>query len=287
MKKVYVTGSRGMLGGALVPIFSEHYEVRGTDLPDTDIRSADDIREDILNFAPDIVIHLASLTDVDGCELDPKQADISNRIGTENVAKACLECDAVMGYVSTGMIYNGLKPHPYIEYDSPAPISVYGRTKFEGELAIRSLLKRYYIFNTCWIFGGGVSDKKFVARIIDMARNNRSIRIVDDKFGSPTYTVDLASRIMRLISDQVPFGRYHCVNSGYANRYEEAREIIKAAGITGCKVLPVPSSEFPLPAARPRMEGMSNYAMSLLGMERMRDWRTALNEYVTTELLSG
>ena len=129
-------------------------------------------------------------------------------------------------------------------------------------------------------------DKKFVARIIDMARNNPSIRIVDDKFGSPTYTVDLASRILRLISDKAPFGRYHCVNSGCVSRYEVAGEIIKAAGIEDCEVLPVPSTEFPLPAPRPTMEGMSNYAMSLLGMERMRDWRTALHEYITSELSS-
>ncbi len=284
MKKVYVTGGNGMLGRALVPVLLPTYEVRATDLPGVDIRDADAVMTDILRFQPDIVLHLASMTDVDECELHPKEASLSNRIGTRNVALACRESGAVMGYVSTGMIYNGRKRHPYIEYDKPAPLSVYGRTKYEGELEIRSILQRYYLFNSCWIFGGGGEDKKFVAKILDLARNNKELRIVDDKFGSPTYTVDLARCINALIG-QPETGRYHCVNHGYVNRYGLAMEILRIAGIDGCRIIPVSSDRFNLPAPRPRMEAMAGYNLRLMGLNIMRDWRDALEEYITTTLI--
>ena len=123
MKKIYVTGASGMLGSALVPLFSTSYKVRGTDLPEFDITDSAAISQDIASFSPDIVIHLASMTDVDGCETDPEAARRVNRDGTENVAIASAACGATMVYISTGMIYNGRKPGPYIEYDMPDPVN--------------------------------------------------------------------------------------------------------------------------------------------------------------------
>jgi len=284
MKKVYVTGGSGGLGKAVVPVLSSSYEVRATDLPDVDVRDAAAVMADITRYEPDIVLHLASMTDVDKCELFPEEASLSNRTGTRNVALACREIGAVMAYVSTGMIYNGCKRHPYIEYDRPDPISVYGRTKYEGELEIRSICERFYIFNTCWLFGGGKEDRKFVAKIIDLAEKGGEIRIVDDKFGSPTYTADLARCIATLIG-QPETGRYHCVNAGQASRYELAKEIVRIAGIDGCRIIPVSSDNFDLPAPRPRMEAMADYNLRLLGLNIMRDWREALGEYITTTLI--
>ena len=275
MKKAYVTGSDGMLGRALVPVFQETYDVRGTDLPGHDITDAGSIREDIVSFSPDVVIHLASMTDVDGCETDPSAASRINRGGTENVAAACRDCGAAMLYVSTGMIYNGRKSGPYIEYDTPDPINVYGRTKYEGELAVRKYLNKYWIVNTCWVFGGGSGDKKFVAKIIELGRERDSLEIVDDTFGSPTYTVDLARTIYGILAEDLPSGRYHAAGRGIANRLDMAREIFSAAGITGCELVPVSSNKFAAPAPRPRMEALGNYALDLLGYHMMRDWREA------------
>lgn len=282
MKRAYVTGAGGMLGKALVPVFSDRYRIRATDIDDCDIRE-DAIIDDIRSFEPDIVFHLASMTDVDRCELEPDEAFRSNTLGTRNVALACSGCDAVMVYISTGMIYNGLKRYPYIEYDKPDPVCVYGKTKYEGELEIRKLLKKYYIINTCWAFGGGPEDKKFVHRMMELAAANSELRVVDDKFGSPTYTADLSRALYRIV-ESAEYGRYHCVNKGCVSRFEIASEIVRISGIKGCTVVPVSSEEFPLPAPRPRMEAMKNYNLMLMGLDLMRDWREALEEYITTTL---
>ena len=288
MKKIYVTGADGMLGSALVPLFSTAYDVRGTDLPEFDITDSEAIKKDITSYSPDIVIHLASMTDVDRCESDPVTARRINSDGTENVAIACADCDATMIYISTGMIYNGHKPGPYIEYDTPDPVNKYGLTKYEGELAVRKHLKSFYIFNTCWIFGGGPEDKKFVAKIIELGRERDRLEVVDDTFGSPTYTVDLSSALFDFLGNDelgARYGRYHCAGRGCVNRLELAREIFAITGIDKCELIPVSSGKFELPAPRPRMEALSNYALDLLGLHLMRDWREALRDYITSTFI--
>ncbi len=281
MSRVYVTGAEGMLGKALVPLFRKHYEVRGSDLPLCDIRDPEQIMRDITDFSPEYVIHLASMTDVDGCELHPEEARRTNVDGTRNVALAARECGAVMVYISTGMIYRGDKKSPYVETDPPNPVNIYGKTKFQGEHAMREILSNFFIFNTCWVFGGGRDDKKFVPKIIELARNNRELKVVDDKFGSPTYTVDLAGAILDFMESEM-FGRYHCVNKGCVNRYQLASKILEVAGIDTCRLIPVSSDEFPLPAPRPRMEAMVNHKFELIGLDPMRNWDEAIGEYVKT-----
>jgi dTDP-4-dehydrorhamnose reductase len=288
MKKIYITGACGMLGSALVPVFRDRYDIRATDLPESDITDAGGIRRDITSYSPDIVIHLASMTDVDGCETDPVAARRINRDGTENVAAAAAECGAKMVYISTGMIYNGRKPGPYIEYDMPDPVNSYGLTKYEGELAVQRHVKDHYIFNTCWVFGGGPEDKKFVAKIIELGRKNRKLEVVDDTFGSPTYTVDLSRALFDFLGNdglEAKPGRYHCAGRGCVSRFELAREIFSIAGITDCELVPVSSDRFDLPAPRPRMEALSNYALDLLALHLMRDWREALRDYITSTFI--
>lgn len=281
--KILVTGARGMVGNALVPILLERWEVLATDLPELDVTDASAVRGAVGSFRPDVVVHLASLTDVDACELDPARAHLVNAGGTANVAAACRDIGSTMLYLSTGMIYNGRKNAPYIEYDAPDPVNAYGRSKYEGEIALRETLETHYIFNTCWIFGGGREDKKFVARIVERARSCETLRVVDDTFGSPTYTVDLAHAIDRFLREarsDAAYGRYHCVDRGCVNRFELATEILDAAGIDGCRLEPASSDEFGLPAPRPRMEAMSDYALDLIGFNPMRDWRDALRDYI-------
>jgi len=273
-----------MLGGYLVPILEEDYSVKATDLPEADICDSESIIGSILDFDPDFVIHLASMTDVDGCQKEPDQAFRINTLGTRNVALACSRAGAVMVYISTGMIYGGDKMEPYTEYDPPAPVNIYGLSKYHGELNITQLLDRFYIFYTCWLFGGAGADKKFVPKILSLAREEESLEVVDDKFGSPTYTRDLASRIAETIKTGL-YGRYHCANTGMASRHELAREIIRTAGIDRCQLKAVSSKRFPLPAPRPRMEALRNYNFELMGKPPMRSWREALAEYLRSELL--
>jgi len=284
LAKIFVTGADGMLGRSLTPVLEEENEIFTSDLPETDIRDTDLIIRKIVGFNPDFVIHLASMTDVDVCEQNPDEAFRVNSLGTRNVALASRKSNAVMVYVSTGSVYNGKKETPYTEYDNPDPISVYGLSKYHGELYLRDILNRFYIFYTCWLFGGGREDKKFVPKILDLARQKKHLDIVSDKFGAPTYTNDLA----RVIADFIKtgyYGKYHSANYGCVNRYEVAKEILDIAGITDCKLTPVSSDRFPLPAPRPRMEALRNDNFELMNRKPMRNWKEALNEYIKSTLI--
>lgn len=281
MDRIYITGIKGMLGKAAVSVFGERYEIFPRDGGETDVRDTDAIIGEITRATPRFVLHLAAMTDVDACEENEDDAYRVNALGTRNVALACQRCDAVMLYTSTGMVYDGRKETPYTEYDPVSPANAYARSKYQGELMMKDLLCRFYTIYSCWLFGGGIDDKKFVGKIIERARNSRELRVVNDKFGSPTYTLDLARGIFGLIESGL-YGKYHCVNTGCVDRLEMSREILRAAGITECRLVGVSSDEFPLPAPRPRMEAMRNYNFELLGLQRMRGWKEALNEYVTT-----
>jgi dTDP-4-dehydrorhamnose reductase len=270
-----------MLGRAVVEAFRGRFEIHPERLDEPDIRDAALIAAAIEQARPAYVLHLAAMTDVDACERDPASAHAVNVAGTRNVARAARNCGAVMIYLGTGMVYDGRKDSPYIETDPVSPANEYGRSKYAGELAVRELVERHYIFYSCWLFGGGQEDKKFVGKIIECARHNAELPVVDDKFGSPTYTRDLA-RAMRDFIESGRYGKYHCANVGCVSRFEMASEILRAAGIANCRLVPVSSKAFPLPAPRPRMEALRNWRFEQLGMTPMRGWREAIGEYVRT-----
>ena len=286
MAKVLVTGANGMLGSDLCEIFKEKgHQVIGTDLENLDVCDYEAVHETVIQIEPDFVIHLAGMTDVDDCEKEPEKAFHINTIGTQHVALACQKTRALLVYLSTLSVFDGTKCESYTEFDTPNPQSWYGRSKYRGELVVEKLLNQYYIVRAGWMFGGGLEDKKFVAKIMDLASKNSSINVVDDKFGSPTYTRDISSGIERLIKTGF-YGTYHMVNTGGGcSRFEFAQAILKYAGITTCAVHPVSSASFPLPAPRPRMEAASNYSLELHGWNWMPAWRNALEGYIKTVLL--
>ncbi len=284
--RVLVTGAKGMLGIDLCrELGTQGHQIYATDLDEMDVREAGLVMQTMAHFRPETVIHLAAWTDVDGCERDPDNAFRANTIGTQNIALACQKHGAELVYISTLCVFNGEKPEAYTEFDTPDPHSWYSHSKYQGELAVERLLNRYYIVRAGWMFGGGKEDKKFVAKIIELARQRSQLKIVDDKFGSPTYTVDMARGIMRLIETGM-YGTYHMVNPGApASRDEVAQKILEYAGVDTCELVPVSSAEFPLPAARPRMEAGRNYLLELHGWNWMRPWQIALREYITTTVL--
>lgn len=286
--KVLVTGGKGMLGTDLCRIFQDRgYDIVSTDIPEMDIRDFDLVKRIVDEVEPDIVIHLAALTNVDGCEQDPEASYQTNTIGTQNVAIACQAHDATMVYVSTVSVFDGVKAEPYTEYDTPNPQSYYSRSKYQGELIVEKLLSKYYIVRAGWMFGGGREDKKFVAKIIELAAERDSLSIVHDKYGSPTYTHDIADGIEKLLQTGF-YGTYHLVNTGgYCNRYEFGKAILDYAGIDTCELKPVNSAQFPLPAPRPRMEAALNYALELRGLNWQRPWQEALKEYIEVVLGYG
>jgi len=286
--KILVTGAAGMLGSALCPeLMQRKHEVLATDLAPVDegieyldVRSYKQVEEFVDRIKPDMVMHLAAETDVDKCELEPDHAFLTNTIGTQHVTLLCQKRSIMMVYISTIGVFYGDKPEPYTEFDSPNPINVYGQSKLEGEKIIQSLLDRYYIVRAGWMVGGGPKrDKKFVAKIIKKINEGTELKAVNDKVGSPTYTVDFSKCLADLIETGY-HGLYHCTNKGFGSRFDVAEKIVDFLGRSDVTVEPVSSAYFPLPAARARSEMSRNYKLELLGMDTTRNWEDALKEYI-------
>lgn len=288
--RLLITGARGMMGQDLAALAaSAGHEVWATDVErlvhdpadHLDVGDFEGLGRALDRFQPDAVLHLAAMTDVDGCERHPDQAYRVNTVGTQNVAVHCQRQDLTLLYISTGSVFDGTKSTPYHEFDDPRPRSVYSRSKWQGEVIVRDLVPRHYVVRAGWMFGGGPEDKKFVAKMIELARERDVLRAVDDKVGSPCYTRDISARCLELLATG-RYGTYHAANEGACSRYEMAAAIVEAAGIRTCRVEPCSSAEFPLPAPRPRNEAMTGLHARLVGLDSMRDWREALVEYVRT-----
>lgn len=281
--KALVTGADGMLGVDLCARLKEQrHTVLATDRHEMDVRQIHIVRRAFRSGVPDIVFHLAALTDVDDCEREPDKAYRTNIIGTQNIALACQQANIPMVYVSTIGVFDGDKNEAYTEFDEPNPQNVYGHSKYEGEKIVQHLLRRYYIVRAGWMFGGGRKDKKFVAKIMELATTQSELKVVNDKFGSPTYTVDFSRAVVRLAQTGY-FGLYHLVNTGPpCSRFEFARHILEYAGFAN-KLTAVASGFFPQLAPRPRMEAARNLHAELMGLDLMRPWKSALREYIEGE----
>ena len=242
--KLLVTGAGGMLGLDLCRQLAQAgHTVLAATRAVLDVRDRAQVKQVFADFQPERVYHLAGLTDVDRCEREPEAALHTNALGTQHVALACQAAGAPLVYVSTIAVFDGQKAEAYTEFDAPNPQNWYARSKHHGEAAVRELADKHYIVRAGWMFGGGSEDKKFVARILHLAQTQHSLRVVDDKFGSPTYTRDLAQALSKL-SETGLYGLYHMVNVGApASRLEIAQHILREAGITDCELIPVSSAE--------------------------------------------
>ncbi|MCX6029421.1 MAG: dTDP-4-dehydrorhamnose reductase [Chloroflexi bacterium] len=272
--RVVITGHNGQLGRQLVAAFAEH-ELLKLDLPCDDITQPD-IVDCIADFHPDLVVHGAAYTDVDGCERDPEMAFRVNAVGTQNVALGAQKSGAALLYISTNEVFDGTQRDAYREWDRPSPMSVYARSKAAGEQIVCNLTGgRFYIARIAWLFGpGGVN---FVTKILDAATKNGALRVAADEFGNPTYAPDLAQAIAALAATG-HYGIYHLTNAGFCSRYEFAAEIVRLAGLTA-PVTPILSAEWLRPSRPPLHAILANTAGASLGIT-MRPWREALAAYV-------
>jgi len=303
-KRVLITGSSGMLGLDLCQELSPYYTVYGIDLVQRteyreqstedgeqsfsrgDVTDGAGILKIILKIKPDVVIHTAAWTDVDGCELDKTRAYKVNSQGTKNIVSACNKNKAILIYISTDFVFDGKKKLPYKETDSPKALSVYGDSKLRGEEAVMEGLKRYFIIRTSWLYGK--FGRNFVDTIMTKAKSKKELKVVDDQAGSPTYTKDLAKAIHALLGmirgqrtedrGQI-YGIYHVSNSGSVSWYKYAKEILKIAR-SGARVLPISSEELSRPARRPAMSILDNSKFVKFTGYRMRSWKDALKEYM-------
>lgn len=265
---VLVTGAKGMLGQDLCPILEDAgYEVIETDRDELDITNKEAVDKFVTELKPGLIIHCAAYTNVDKAEEDLETARLLNKIGAENVAIAAAKNDSTMVYISTDYVFNGTKTSPYEPEDLPDPINNYGLTKYEGEEAVRSNCTKYYIARTSWLYGH--HGKNFVETMLSL-KDKEELKVVDDQVGCPTWTVELATGILKLLKK--PFGTYHVCGSGFTSWYGFAKEIFEQSGIT-VNLKPCTTDEFPRPAKRPHYSIMDNEGIC-------RDWRLALRDYL-------
>lgn len=274
--KIMIIGSEGMLGHDLVDVLSAEHEISTTTIDTLDITDIDKTIKTVKNNNPDVLIHAAAFTDVDGSESNPDLAYKVNAIGTRNVAVACKEADCAMVYICTDYVFDGTNTKPYREYDQTKPLGVYGKTKHVGEVYVRDILDKFYVVRTAWLYG--YHGPNFVSTMLNLAENNPTINVVNDQFGSPTYTVDLANAIARIIK-RPAYGIYHITNSEQCSWYDFAREIFTQAGID-VEVKPVTTEEFPRPAPRPKYSVLEHYSWKMEGYPEIRSYKEALSDYL-------
>jgi dTDP-4-dehydrorhamnose reductase len=273
--RVFITGCKGQLGRTLEDTLDEE-TLAGCDLPELDITDRRAIDAAIGAFRPDVVIHAAAWTDVDGCARDPEKAYLVNGIGTQNVALACATHGADMLYVSTNEVFDGTAEQPYREWDTPHPINPYARSKVAGEWFVRHLLTRFYIARTAWLYAPG--GRNFPHRMIELADEHGALRVVTDEIGNPTYAPDLAAAIAALIRTGA-YGVYHLVNSGFCSRYDFAREILRLSGREEVPLEPILLAEFRRDSTPPRFAPLANTAAAAHGVT-LRPWQEALAEFL-------
>ncbi|MCC7550566.1 MAG: dTDP-4-dehydrorhamnose reductase [Methanobacterium sp.] len=274
--KVLIIGSEGMLGHDLVDILSEENEISTTTIDTLDITDIEKTIETVKNINPDVVVHAAAFTDVDGSESKADLAYQVNVLGSRNVAVACRETDSALVYICTDYVFDGTKGTPYQEYDQTNPLSVYGKTKHLGEVYVRDLLSKFYIVRTSWLYG--YHGPNFITTMLKLAETHDTISVVSDQIGSPTYTVDLAKAIAKLIKKPA-YGIYHVTNSDHCSWYEYAQLIFEIAG-KDIDLKPVTTEEFGSPAPRPKYSVLDNYNWKMEGFPKIRSYKDALKEYM-------
>lgn len=275
--KVLVTGVKGQLGYDVVGELEKRgLEAMGVDIEEMDITDAGSVDRVLRQSAPDAVIHCAAYTAVDAAEDNEALCRRVNADGTRNIAAVCRELDIKMIYISTDYVFSGQGDRPWEPEDERDPQSVYGQTKYEGELAVQELLEKYFIVRIAWVFG--VNGKNFVRTMLKLSENHDTITVVNDQFGSPTYTYDLARLLVDMVQTE-KYGIYHATNEGICSWYDFACAIFREAGIS-MNVKPVSSAEYGAKASRPANSRMSKEKLTENGFERLPTWQDALKRYL-------
>ncbi|MBN1991426.1 MAG: dTDP-4-dehydrorhamnose reductase [Anaerolineae bacterium] len=274
--RIVITGANGQLGQALQKVLTAQGEtVIPTDVPEFDLTKHETVPK-LANLAPNLIIHCAAMTNVDGCARDPELAFSVNAFGTQNVAHACLRCNADMVGVSTNEVFDGSAARPYREDDVPNPINPYGSSKRAGEqMAARYLKNKLYIVRTAWLYGSGGNN--FPGKMITLADTHGELRVVTDEVSNPTYAPDLAAAIAQLIQTRV-YGIYHFTNADYCSRYDFAKEILQLSGRENIPIHAITLADFKRASTVPPFAPLANIRGAELGIE-LRSWQEALQAY--------
>ena len=276
--RLYITGSKGQLGRALMRRLS-HHELLGVDLPEVDLTDLAATRSSVASFQPEVVIHAAAMTDVDGAARNPDLAYRVNALGTRNVAVASEAGGATLLAISTNEVFDGTKTEPYLEFDPTNPINPYAKSKLAAEQLVRDLSRRFYIVRTAWLYGLGGNN--FVKKIITRADTAGQLRVVTDEVSSPTYTEDLITAIEQLLPTGA-YGIYHFTNAGACSRYEFAQKILELSGRAHIPIEPIVLADYARPSTPPPFAPLRNFCGAQLGI-MLRPWQDALADYLQHE----
>jgi len=281
--KVAVTGANGQLGTDLCRTLN-NFDVIPLTHADIEIADMASVREAVFKHKPVVIINTAAYVRVDDCEDEKEKAFQVNALGARNVAVVAQELGARLVHISTDYVFGGeaeQRTTPYTEFDTPIPLSIYGKSKLAGENFVRHFCLRHFIVRASSLFGVAGSSGKggnFIETMLRLARERDELRVVNDQVFSPTYTRDLARKIAQLMTTDY-YGIFHITNSGSCSWYEFTTEILKLAGIK-TPVVPITSDQYPQKALRPRYSVLDNYHLRLLGLGDMRLWQEALKDYL-------
>lgn len=283
--RIIVTGAAGRLGGRLVAVLRQQgHDVTGADIVGDGVEKLDitdyaATLKFISQHQPDIVLHPAAWTDVDGCAREPEKAIAINGFGTQNVALGAAAVNAAILCVSSNEVFDGKASRPYREYDPTQPMNPYGYSKWVGERALVHVNPRHYIVRTAWLFAHG--GKNFIQSILNAANAGKPLRVVTNEVANPTYNDDLAEAIASLIQTG-RYGIYHFVNEGQCSRYNFARYFLERAGLGDVPVTGISSHEWPRASVPPVYAALENLAGRSLGIT-LRPWQAAVDDFLEKE----
>jgi len=274
---ILILGAKGMFGHDLMAVFNDSQPI-GWDIEEIDITQRDEVFRKIADLSPKVIINAAAYTDVDNAETNQDLAQKVNAEAVGYLTEVCQKIKAIFIHYSTDYVFEGGRKEGYIENNIPQnPVNFYGKSKLLGEKKIINSQLNYYLIRTAWLFGpksNPCQHKNFVETILKLSQGKNEIKVVNDQFGSPTYTYDLALATKNLLEKKFPFGIYHLTNDGVTNWYEFAKEVVKLADLK-TQILPCSTDEFPRPAKRPKYSILLNTKYP-----KLRKWEEALKDYL-------
>lgn len=275
--RILITGANGQLGRELSKQFNfGENQLLLTDVDDLNITDINEVQLYLNKNKPDLIINCAAHTNVDKCETDFDNAFKINAIGPKNLASAGFAIGAEIVHISTDYVFDGEGSTSLTEFDGTNPQTAYGKTKLYGEELVRNLNPKHYIIRTAWLYGDG---SNFVKTMLNLSKTTNSVKVVNDQFGTPTSTAELAKVIVKLVKEK-NYGLFHCTCKGQCSWYEFAKEIFRIKGID-IEVIPCSTEEYPRPAKRPKFSVLRNYMLEMTTGDITAEWKEALKEYLS------
>jgi dTDP-4-dehydrorhamnose reductase len=292
--KILITGNKGQLGSDCEKLLGTDHEILAMDLDEIDITNLSDVERVVKDFSPHVILNCAAYTMVDNCETEKELAWDVNVKGPENLARGAEKCGGRLIHISTDYVFDGRKsiPQPYVEKDETNPINYYGVTKRESEKAVRDTINQHIIVRTAWLYG--VNGNNFLKTMLKLALKNpeNEVKVVNDQYGSPTWSYRLAVQILKLIETNGQ-GTYHATAEGHCTWYELAKYFLEKMDVPN-KLVPCLTVEYPTPAARPKNSILENRRLKEKSINVMKPWQNDIDQLVNSfreqlinEIVSG